>query len=121
MAIVAQLVRASACGAEGRRFESGLSPHPFFLRILTKFSLFIVPLFVSGILNAVPSLFPQSKDTKESLNLPYGSDPRQILDVVSSEKCHDSPVIIFAHGGSWRWGQKDYHRCLLYTSPSPRD
>ena len=27
MAIVAQLVRASACGAEGRRFESGLSPH----------------------------------------------------------------------------------------------
>ena len=29
MAVVAQLVRASACGAEGRRFESGLSPHFF--------------------------------------------------------------------------------------------
>jgi hypothetical protein len=31
MAVVAQLVRASACGAEGRRFESGLSPHSFSL------------------------------------------------------------------------------------------
>ena len=29
MAIVAQLVRAPACGAGGRRFESGLSPHFF--------------------------------------------------------------------------------------------
>ena len=85
-------------------------PIPFFLRLSTTFYLFIVPLFVGGILNAVPSLLPQSKDTEETLNLPYGSDPRQILDVVSSEKCHDSPVIIFTHGGSWRWGQKDYHR-----------
>ena len=31
VAIVAQLVRAPACGAGGRRFESGLSPH-FFLQ-----------------------------------------------------------------------------------------
>ena len=29
VAIVAQLVRAPACGAGGRRFESGLSPHLF--------------------------------------------------------------------------------------------
>jgi len=78
--------------------------------MLTKFHFYIIPLFVGGILNAVPSLFPQGKGTEETLNLPYGSDPRQILDVVSSEKCHDSPVIIFTHGGSWRWGQKDYHR-----------
>ena len=28
MAIVAQLVRALVCGTRGRRFESGLSPHP---------------------------------------------------------------------------------------------
>ena len=85
-------------------------PIPFYLRIFIKIYLFVVPLFVSGILNAVPSLFPKSKDVKETLNLHYGSDPRQILDVVSSEKCSDSPVIIFTHGGSWRWGQKDYHR-----------
>ena len=33
MAIVAQLVRAPACGAGGRRFESGLSPHFFCLKV----------------------------------------------------------------------------------------
>ena len=31
MAIVAQLVRALVCGTRGRRFESGLSPHFFYL------------------------------------------------------------------------------------------
>ena len=36
MAVVAQLVRASACGAEGRRFESGLSPHFFLLKDVTQ-------------------------------------------------------------------------------------
>ena len=33
MAIVAQLVRAPACGAGGRRFESGLSPHFFIVTV----------------------------------------------------------------------------------------
>jgi hypothetical protein len=37
VAIVAQLVRASACGAEGRRFESGLSPHFFYPSIPAHF------------------------------------------------------------------------------------
>ena len=31
VAIVAQLVRALVCGTRGRRFESGLSPHFFYL------------------------------------------------------------------------------------------
>ena len=41
MVVVAQLVRASVCGTEGRRFESGLPPkikglfyRPFFVSIL---------------------------------------------------------------------------------------
>ena len=34
MAIVAQLVRAPACGAGGRRFESGLSPQFFSLNVV---------------------------------------------------------------------------------------
>ena len=42
MVVVAQLVRAPDCGSGGRRFETGLSPHPgslekffeaFFMRI----------------------------------------------------------------------------------------
>lgn len=46
----------------------------------------------------------------EHLDLPYGDNERHKLDVVSSNICKKSPVLIFMHGGSWRWGQKDYHR-----------
>ena len=46
----------------------------------------------------------------EALNLSYGEHKRQVLGVVSSEVCRSAPVILFFHGGSWRWGQKDYHR-----------
>ena len=50
MAIVAQLVRASACGAEGRRFESGLSPHfPFqpWLKLYAASFLALIKLSIS--------------------------------------------------------------------------
>ena len=49
---------------------------------------------------------------EEHIDLAYGENAKQILDVVTSEKCNRSPVIIFVHGGSWRWGQKDYHRSI---------
>ena len=45
MAIVAQLVRASACGAEGRRFESGLSPH-FILHVILRVRIIFLFLIV---------------------------------------------------------------------------
>jgi acetyl esterase/lipase len=93
MAIVAQLVRAPACGAGGRRFESGLSPHFFLLLLLFNFQTSAIE----------PTVV-------EKLNLPYGEHARQVLDVVTSNACDQSPVILFFHGGSWRWGQKDYHR-----------
>jgi acetyl esterase/lipase len=91
------LVRAPACGAGGRRFESGLSPH---------FSLWSCLLFTFFGFEA------GADDTKviERLNLSYGEHDRQVLDIVSSEACQSAPVILFFHGGSWRWGQKDYHR-----------
>ena len=97
VAIVAQLVRAPACGAGGRRFESGLSPH---LLLWSFLLLTILPVGAGA------------DDTKvtEALNLSYGEHERQVLDVVSSEACRSAPVILFFHGGSWRWGQKDYHR-----------
>ncbi len=93
MAIVAQLVRAPACGAGGRRFESGLSPHFLLLLLLFNFQ--------------ASAAEPKAV---EKLNLPYGEHPRQVLDVVTSEACDQGPVILFFHGGSWRWGQKNYHR-----------
>ena len=49
---------------------------------------------------------------KEHIDLAYGENAKQILDVVTSGKCNRSPVVIFVHGGSWRWGQKDYHRSI---------
>ena len=95
VAIVAQLVRAPACGAGGRRFESGLSPH--FL------TLIFLSLFTFKASGEKPEVF-------EKFNLSYGEHPRQVLDVVTSDVCNSSPVVLFFHGGSWRWGQKDYHR-----------
>ena len=82
------------------------------MRIIFKSFLLASALFIWGVLNAVPQLFPKSQSVKEHINLPYGSAPKQVLDVVSSGKCKNSPVIVFAHGGSWRWGQKDYHRTI---------
>ena len=85
VAIVAQLVRAPACGAGGRRFESGLSPH-----LLLFFLLFWVDLGAS---------YPK---VSEKLDLSYGPHPRHALDVVTSDACRNAPVILFFHGGSWR-------------------
>jgi acetyl esterase/lipase len=82
------------------------------LRIIFKSFLLASASFIWGVLNAVPQLFPKSQSVNEHLNLSYGPDPKQVLDVVSSRKCKNSPVIVFAHGGSWRWGQKDYHRTI---------
>ena len=48
----------------------------------------------------------------EHLNLSYGEHPDHLLDVVTSPKCEQSAVVIFVHGGSWRWGKKDYHRTI---------
>ncbi len=49
---------------------------------------------------------------EEIINIEYGKYPKQVLDVVRPGKCANAPVIIFVHGGSWRWGQKDYHRSI---------
>ena len=49
-------------------------------------------------------------EIEEHLNIAYGENQKHGLDVVSSKNCIASPVLLFVHGGSWRWGQKDYHR-----------
>ena len=55
-------------------------------------------------------LFEKKPKVVESLNLAYGEHKDQVLDLVNLENSRDCPVILFFHGGSWRWGQKDYHR-----------
>jgi acetyl esterase/lipase len=43
-------------------------------------------------------------------NVPYGTEPRQTLDVyVPAERPSGAPVLVFFYGGSWTWGSKaDY-------------
>lgn len=40
-------------------------------------------------------------------NLPYGADPRQILDLYAPADAHELPVMIFVHGGAFVHGDKD--------------
>ena len=40
-------------------------------------------------------------------NLPYGSDPRQVVDVFSPPGARGAPVVIFVHGGAFVVGNKD--------------
>lgn len=37
---------------------------------------------------------------------PYGSDPRQRMDVYLPAGAQGAPVIFMVHGGAWRWGDK---------------
>lgn len=45
---------------------------------------------------------------------PYGSDPRQKLDVYAPERPSDTrrPVVVFFYGGSWQSGEKALYRFI---------
>jgi arylformamidase len=43
---------------------------------------------------------------KSWLNVPYGSSPREVLDVYPADRAA-GPVLIYIHGGYWRSGSKD--------------
>jgi len=43
---------------------------------------------------------------KSWLNVPYGSSPREILDVYAADRA-GGPVLVYIHGGYWRSGSKD--------------
>lgn len=49
-----------------------------------------------------------------TLDVPYGSDPRQAYDVFPAEG-RDNPVLIFIHGGYWHSREKDIGRFLAPT------
>lgn len=46
---------------------------------------------------------------KSTLDVPYGTSPRQVIDIFPSEKS-DAPVLVYVHGGYWVRGGKD-HNC----------
>jgi arylformamidase len=43
---------------------------------------------------------------KSWLNVPYGSSPREILDIYPADR-PGGPVLVYIHGGYWRSGSKD--------------
>jgi acetyl esterase/lipase len=49
------------------------------------------------------------------LDLPYGQDPRQRLDVYAPRQAVNRPVVIFWYGGSWTKGSKADYRFVGTT------
>jgi len=45
-------------------------------------------------------------------NIPYGPDPRHRIDVYQPEGKGDCPLVIYLHGGSWKWGSRSHYRLL---------
>lgn len=62
--------------------------------------------FIACILVLLALVFPAEADT---LDIAYGNDPKQRLDVYSArgDGKADCPVVIWVHGGGWRHGDKD--------------
>jgi acetyl esterase/lipase len=54
-----------------------------------------------------PSAF---SSVERHLDLPYGSDPRQQLDIIAPRLGENLPVVIFWYGGSWVAGRKSEYR-----------
>jgi acetyl esterase/lipase len=80
------------------------------MRFLSSSLLIINLVLFPGSISYAKNFFKANPKLVETLNLSYGENSNQVLDIVNSEKCVDSPVILFVHGGSWRWGTKNYHR-----------
>lgn len=56
--------------------------------------------------NAPNSLSP----LEHHLDIPYGADPRQRLDIIAPHHGENLPVVIFWYGGSWISGAKSEYR-----------
>ena len=56
--------------------------------------------------NAPPAFSPVDRH----VNLAYGADPRQKLDVYVPRMAANQPVVIFWYGGSWQKGNKSNYR-----------
>lgn len=51
-------------------------------------------------------------DLKPLKDVPYGTDPRQVLDFYPAESDTPTPVVFYIHGGGWQKGDKK-------TNPKP--
>ena len=51
-------------------------------------------------------------------NLPYGQDPRQVLDVYAPEKGKNLPILVFVHGGAFVRGDKEQSPYIYANVPT---
>ncbi len=53
-----------------------------------------------------PSAVPANPNMDVAVDLPYGKDQLQKLDIYTPKNAKALPVVLFAHGGGWRGGDK---------------
>lgn len=56
-----------------------------------------------------PLNWGQSSRIEAHLDLAYGAEARQRLDVYRPKQAQKAPIILFWYGGSWKRGSKDYY------------
>ena len=62
-----------------------------------------------------PTAPPVNSPAPTQANVPYGPDPRQVLDFWQADTAAPAPFLLFIHGGSWINGDKNaiYNNGLL--------
>jgi len=67
----------------------------------------VVLIFVCAVLGAVTASFAEDAEFTVVKDLAYGDHVRQVLDIYSPAAIGpDTPVIVYFHGGAWRYGTK---------------
>lgn len=75
-------------------------------------------LFYSGLVHALDVLVPRRGYTVVK-DVAYGEGPRHKLDIyVPDGLSAPAPILIFLHGGSWQFGDKDQYRALGWAFAS---
>ena len=65
---------------------------------MRRFLSFLVLLFIAPQIAA--------DEPKQLLDVPYGTHPRQVLDVHQAKSDKPTPVVFYIHGGGWQGGDK---------------
>ncbi len=87
-------------------------------RILILLALAAAPLHAAEPKTAVPAAATPDAPVKPKAtpipgpkptlaNVPYGDDPKQVLDFYKADSATPTPLLFFIHGGGWTGGTKD--------------
>ena len=76
----------------------------------------LVPEWDSKIEDFAKSSWQKRKETKIYENIPYGKNPRQVLDIILPKHVlKNAPVLLFFHGGYWRMMDKSEFSFIANT------